>query len=91
MFRIAIDVYLSYEQLPCNGSLVRIYDGNSTGSDVRGEHNCRSNVLSRTYFISTGRTVLLEAKTGSVANSTHVELDYQALPKEGKNPGEALP
>ena len=83
MFRIEIDVRLSYKKLPCNGSLVRIYDGNSTGSDVRGEHNCSSDESSTTYFFSTGRNVLLEAKTGSVANSTDIQLKYQALPKEG--------
>ena len=87
VFRIQILVDSpNNKKLPCNGNLVRIYDGNSTGSDVRGEHNCNSDVFSTTYFISTGRNVLLEANTGSVANSTEIELEYQALPKEGKNP-----
>ena len=85
VLRIQIIVYSpNNKKSPCYGSLVKIYDGNSTGSDVRAEHNCRSNVLSLTYFISSGRTVLLEVKTGSVVNSTAIRLKYQALPKEGK-------
>ena len=85
VFRIEIDVFVNPKR-GCRDSsnLVRIYDGNSTGSDVRLEHNCTINKRFSTYFFSTGHSVLLEVKTGSRAEVSGFRMKYRALTKQGK-------
>ena len=68
---------------PCNDEYLRIYDGPSKSSNILVQY-CNGAISSRLslYFISTGRDMFLDVKTG-ITNSTRLSVYFQAEDFQG--------
>lgn len=81
---LRIDLLGIFRSKPCSdGEYVRLYDGSSTTSNLITEYKCKDGIF-HSYFYSSGPSLLLELKTGSVVNTTRMGAEYQAHVKQGK-------
>jgi len=69
---------------PCGDEYLRIHDGPSEASVKIVKFDCNSSVVNTgAYIYSSGHSLWLEVKTGVKANSTFINLFYQAQDKQG--------
>ncbi|KAL9973802.1 hypothetical protein ACROYT_G020305 [Oculina patagonica] len=77
-----IDLRALFRSKPCSGDeYLRLYDGSSTASNLISETICNDGVIA-SYFYSSGRSLLLELKTGPIVNTTRMSANYQAHVKQ---------
>ncbi len=79
-----IDLRANFRSKSCSDDeYVRLYDGSSTSNNLMAETNCDARII-YSYYYSSGRSLLLELKTGPVVNTTRMDAKYQAHFELGK-------
>ena len=81
---LRIDVWTLDFGKPCDEEYLRIHDGPSESSNMLAEYCLNGSRGSFDKFLSSGRSVWIEAKRGLNNSHSHVQVYYSAIKFEGK-------